>query len=255
MDEKIGQILEKAGLNKPERTVYLAGLKTGPLLASRLAKMTGITRQHIYDILNSLEEKGLTSTTGSKYNRRFIMENPIQLKNLLERKKRSMEKLEKQIELLQIEIESGEKVSKGAPQIYFYDDIEGIKNVWEKSLDCEDREILSITPISDILELLGKDFIEYYLENRIKRNIVSKSLRVKPKEISNEWFKLHKEQKRIVRFLPEDINISSAFLIYDDNVSIISSKKENFGFTLKSEELAQSMKGIFEALWTKADKS
>ena len=67
--------------------------------------------------------------------------------------------------------------------------------------------------------------------------------------------KLHLEQKRLVRFLPENINIASTFIIYDDIVSIVSSKKENFGFTLKSEELAQSMKALFEALWTKADKS
>jgi sugar-specific transcriptional regulator TrmB len=254
MNRKIDQILEKVGLNKPERIIYLAGLQTGPVLASYLARKTGTTRQHIYDILNSLEEKGLVSTTGRKYNRRFVMEKPWQLKNLLERKKKNIEKLEKQIDLLSIELESVDATGKSIPQINFYDDLEGIKNIWEKSAYCADEEILSIMPIYDVLELLGKDFIEYYLEKRLKNNKISKTLRVRPKEVSDDWFKLHSKQKRIVKFLPSDINISSTFIIYDDIVSIISSKKENFGFTIKSEELAQSMKGIFETLWRKADE-
>jgi sugar-specific transcriptional regulator TrmB len=252
---KLIPILEKTGLNKPEILVYLNGLKTGPVLASFLAKKTGVTRQHIYDILNSLEQKGLASTTGKNYNKRFVMESPLQLKNILERKKRNIEKLEKQIDLLNIEFESSERSGRAIQSIAFYEDIEGIKNIWEKSLTCKDNAILSIAPIKDIVETLGKDFIEYYLENRLKRNKVSRTLRVKPKEISDDWFKLHSEQKRAVKFLPPDIDISSTFLIYDDTVSIISSKKENAGFTLKSEELAESMKGIFEALWTKADES
>ena len=255
MDRKIDRILEKVGLTRPEREVYLAGLKTGPVLASSLASTVGITRQHIYDILNSLEEKGLVSTTGSKYNKRFQMEDPIQLKNFLERKKRNIEKIEKQVDLLNIELKSAEKIEKGAPQINFYDDIEGIKNIWERSFNCKEDEILSIAPIKDIVETLGRDFVEYYLENRLKKNKVSRTLRVKPKEVTDDWFNLHSEQKRLVKFLPQNINISSTFLVYDDTVSIISSKKENFGFTLKSEELAQSIKAIFEALWTKADKS
>lgn len=255
MEARLIKILEKIGLNKPEIEVYLTGLKTGPVLASFLAKKTDITRQHIYDILNSLEEKGLMNTTGRKYNKRFIMEEPSRLKNILERRKKDIEKLEKQIDLINIEFESFGRADKVVPNITFSDNIEGIKNIWEKSLDCIDKEILSIAPIEDIIELLGKDFIEYYLESRLKKEKVSKSLRVRPREIPDEWFKLHKEQKRVVRFLPDDINISSTFLIYDDTVSIISSKKENFGFTLKSEELAQSIKGIFEALWTKADES
>lgn len=253
MDRKINQILEKAGLNKPERTIYLAGLQTGPVPASFLAKKTSVTRQHVYDILNSLEEKGLVGTTGKKYNKLFIMEKPGQLKSLLERKKRNIEKLEKQIDLLSIELESVDAIGKSIPQINFYDDLEGIKNIWGKSANCRDKEILTIAPIRDILELLGKDFVEYYLEKRLKNNKISKTLRVRPKEVSDDWFKLHSEQKRIVKFLPSDIDISSTFIIYDDVVSIISSKKENFGFIIKSEELAQSMKGIFEILWRKAD--
>jgi sugar-specific transcriptional regulator TrmB len=254
MDKRIIRILEKTGLNKPEIEVYLSGLQTGPVLASFLARKTGTTRQHIYDILNSLEEKGLVATTGKKYNKRFIMEKPSQLKNILERRKREIEKLEKQVDVINVELESLGNEGKELPVVSFSDDIEGIRNIWEKSLDCSDKEILSILPIKDVVDLLGKDFVEYYLERRIKRDKTSRTLRVRPKEVSDDWFKLHKEQKRVVKYFPENINISSTFLVYDNVVSIISSKKENAGFTLKSEELAESMKGIFEALWTKADE-
>lgn len=254
MNQRITRILEKAGLKSPEIKVYLAGLQAGPVLASYLARKTGISRQHIYDILNTLEEKGLAGTTGKTYNRRFVMSEPYQLKNILERKKKDIEKLEKQIDLINIELKSLNNPNKTVPNISFYDDIEGIKSIWEKSLDCNDPEILSIAPIRSIVDLLGKNFVEYYLENRIKKGKTSRTLRIRPNEVADNWFKLHQEQKRIVKYLPENIDIASTFIIYDDIVSIISSKNESFGLTLKSEELAQSMKGLFEALWTKAEE-
>ena len=253
MDKKTITILKEVGLNDMEIKTYLTGLQTGSVLASRLAKITRVTRQHMYDILKSLESKGMVSTTGKKYNKRFLMEQPIQLKNILERKKRKISKLEEQIDLLDIELKTLNDASKVKPEIRFYDDIEGVKNIWEESLECSDKIILSIAPIKSVLDFLGKDFIDNYLEKRIKKGKIAKALRVKAKEVfRDKWLTEHKKEKRMVRYLPENISISSTFLIYDDKVSIISSKKEGFGFTLKSEELAESMKGIFEALWRNA---
>lgn len=249
----MAQILKKSGLTDQESKVYVAGLKSGPFLVSQLSKQIGISRQYLYSVLGSLEKKGLVTNTGSQYNQRFIVERPIQIKNLLERKKREIEKIENQIDLLDVELKAFEKMEHFHPNILFSDDLEGLKNIWEKCLNSHDKEILSIIPVSDAQEALGREFIEYFVDKRIKLGKFSKTLRVKSKEVSDDWYKKHKEQMREVKYLPEDTVIGSTIIIYDDSVSVISSKRENFAFSLTSKEFSSTMKGLFQALWEKAE--
>lgn len=120
-------------------------------------------------------------------------------------------------------------------------------------MNCHDNEILSIGPIKDIIDILGRDFIEYYVDERMKKNKTSRTLRVKSREVEDEWFLQHSEQKRIARFLPESADIKSMIMTYDDIVSIIPPKEENIGIVLKSKEVSQAFKEIFKLLWSQAE--
>ena len=91
------KILEKIGLSKGEIQVYLAGLKLGPALASALSKEAKLSRPLVYYILESLEAKGLVSKFGHKHGGRFTTESPSRLKGILERKRKELEKIERQL--------------------------------------------------------------------------------------------------------------------------------------------------------------
>lgn len=130
IDKEVKKILKDVGLSNPEIKIYIAGLQTGPVLVSFLAKKTGVTRQHVYDILRLLENKGLVGTTGTNYNKRFIMAPPEKLKNYLERKKRKIEKLETKIESLSEKIKLLGITDKFVPEVKFYEGEEGIKGIF-----------------------------------------------------------------------------------------------------------------------------
>ena len=51
------RILERAGLSKGEVEIYLALLKLGASLVSKIAQETGLHRTNIYDTLEKLKEK------------------------------------------------------------------------------------------------------------------------------------------------------------------------------------------------------
>ena len=53
------KVLKKLGLSNREIAIYLAGIKTGPSLASQIAKQANISRTLTYHLLKLLENKGI----------------------------------------------------------------------------------------------------------------------------------------------------------------------------------------------------
>lgn len=246
----IKKVLKKIGLNDNEISIYLAGLKEGQVLANFLAKRTGISRQNTYDVLDKLIKKGLVFTTGEKYKTRFTMEDPARLEFLLDKQKKEIEKIKKDLELAMPEMESLYKTDSYIPRVKFYESKEGMKNLFLDSLQCDKLEILAVVTSIEIHDVVGRDFARYYIEQRVKRGICAKTIRLKNHEdYAEKFFHEHDEQLREIRYAPESVNFTSSFFIYDDKVFFISSKRENFGFSLASEEYRDVMMGLFNVLW------
>jgi len=249
------EILKKIGLSDKEIKVYLAGLKAGPLKASALTRKTGFSRPSTYDTLKSLSNKGLVNTTGKSYNLRFVMVEPAHLDDLLERKKRDLETLQKNLKKSLPEFESLYNPKGVIPKIRFYEGIEGMKTIWEESLKCQNKEILGIMPSLDMFLTMGEDFIKYFVDMRVKKGIKTRTIRLESKEVKIDYFQKHKEQLRDVRYAPKDLIFNMAVLIYDDKTAFISSKRENFGFVVQSQEFTDYQKSIFEKIWQLSRKS
>jgi HTH-type transcriptional regulator, sugar sensing transcriptional regulator len=242
--------LEKAGLSPKEVKIYLAGLKAGPVLASFLARKTGINRPNVYDNLKLLAKKGLVSTTGGKYSQRFVMEDPVNLERYLERKKKEVDKMKGFLKMAIPEVEVVINEKAGAPNVKFIDGEEGLKNAVLDSLKTENEEILAVVATQEFFGTLGIDFTKYYVEQRIKNNIKTKTIRVKSHEDYEEkYFHEHEEQLRDMRYAPENISFSESYFIYNNIVVYLSSQKENFGLVVESAEHAEMMRNMFGVLW------
>lgn len=242
--------LKKAGLSQKEAKIYLAGLKAGPVLASFLARKTGINRPNVYDNLKSLIKKGLAYSKGSKYNQRFVMEDPKNLERYLERRKKEIDKMKSYLEMAIPEINSLYNEKTATPKIKFIEGEEGMRNAVMDSLQCDRKEILAVVSSQEFYEALGVDFTKQYVEERIKSNIATKTIRLKShEEYGEKFFHQHKEQLRDMRYAPETVSFSQSFFVYDNTTVYISSIKENFGLVIESQEHAEMMRKMFEVLW------
>ncbi|MFA6428589.1 MAG: helix-turn-helix domain-containing protein [Candidatus Buchananbacteria bacterium] len=247
------EVLKRAGLHDKEVKIYLAGLRAGPVLASFLAKKTGISRQNTYDLLKKLESRGLVSSSGRRYNTKFVMEDPINLKSYLNRQRRALEKTEKDLELVMPEIENLTDKSGIIPKIKFYEGKESIKNLVLESLHCLNKEILAVGSPSDYYLFVSADFDVDYAKQRVKKGIKIKiiKLAIPEQDPAKKFFPLATapEELRESRYAPPDILLPSAFYLYDNKVVFISSVKENFAFMIESEEYKQMMLTMFNLLW------
>jgi len=249
---KIKEFLKKIGLSERDIKVYLAGLESGPALAIKLAKVTGVSRTNTYDILKSLEEKGLVSKGSKSYSKHYIMESPARLEEKLERRIEESKILKRELKQILPTFESLSPALEVAPKIKIFEGKEGIENLMEETLKTPTKETFAIVGGRDVEKIVDETFLEHYVQKRIQKGIKNKV--IKKREVWKRPFESDKQELREVRYLPPAINFETTVIIYGDNVAIISSQKDDFGFTVKSREITHFFKTLFEILWGMSKK-
>ncbi len=238
--------LQSFGLNKKQASVYLACLESGRTSVQNISKKTGIKRTSVYDLVTGLIEQGLIIQTIKGKKRFFVAEDPKIIK------KRLMQKQNEFDELLP-ELQSLYSIPGHKPKIEYYEGIDGIKQVLEKTLTSKEKELKSILPLKDFLDLVGEEFFHHYTQKRIKHGYTLRTIRPITKEIARAVKKYHwgtnKNQKREVRLAPKYFQFSMAMYLFDNKVILMSSKKEIFAFIIESDEFAYNQKALFEVLW------
>ncbi len=237
------ELLQQIGFKDKKARVYLACLELDSANAQEIAKKANVERTSIYAILESLKKDGLVISTIKKKTQYFIPESPNKLIDLLQNKTDIVSKFLPMF----LSLYSNKETK---PKILFYEGKENIKEILNDTLKCQEKQLRDFGSVKDIVDFLGETFLTHYLEKRVKNNIKVKSLRVEKKELDNWYFKAsNKKTLRTTRFLPKEVSFDTACLIYDNKVALISSKKENFGFIIESQEFSQMMKTLYDLIW------
>lgn len=242
MNIKVRNTLENIGLNEKEISVYLACLETGPANMTRIAQKSGLKRPTAYLVYESLEKRGLMGSFKKSSGMQFFSKNP---KTLLEKARQNFENIESILpELLAIE---NENINK--PKITYYEGIENYKEVVEDTLRFPNSTLYMIGNIDPLFEILSKKYDEeYYIPERIKRNIHVKAIL---SSTTGDFVKTmpHKQEKREVKYLPTEAAIKSFSLIYGNKIVSMEISKDIFLTVIESETLARDEKVKFKLLW------
>jgi len=247
----IEKIFKNLDLTRKNYLIYDYVVKNGPIAASKIAEYLNMPRATVYVQLEKLLKLGLISTTGSYRKRKFIAEDPKQIVDLLEAKANKLKRLIPEAQELAQKITDNLFLRKQAiPEVKYFIGKEGARKVIEATLNCKSKEILGIVAIYNIYEILGEKFTREYTEKRIKKGIRVKN--IWPIGEIPSFLSKHKEQLRNVRFSEEQTKFNSSFLTYDDIVIILTSREELLSVQIRSYDLVQAIKSLFELLWEKA---
>ncbi|PIQ07485.1 MAG: hypothetical protein COW72_00120, partial [Candidatus Nealsonbacteria bacterium CG18_big_fil_WC_8_21_14_2_50_37_10] len=137
--------LRKLGLSEKEVRVYLAGLELGPSSVQKIAKKAKITRPTTYEIIKTLEEKGLFTETKQKKKRLFVAQSPERILGVMRIQKREIE--EKEREFIRVIAALESKYSKEKEGAEVFKGREGLKAL---------EEILSFSSTPEILVINSK---------------------------------------------------------------------------------------------------
>src|SRR4030042_3119167 len=241
--ERINKNLKKIGISGKEMEVYLEILKLEKATVLQLSGNTGLKRTTIYHCLDSLLQKSLIMKLNKDSKSFYLAEDPGEsLKNIVREKSEIVQAL---IPDLRNIFGQGDY----HPEIRIYRHRVGLLKIFDELLSSGEKDLPYYISDFNLEELLGKKYVDDWVEKRIKLGIKSRSLRSFKYKPEREEGILHTKQLREVKFLPENIGIKPFICICGKKVIVISSKEEKFGFVIESREFAEAQKAIFDLLW------
>lgn len=253
-DQLISQI-EDLGLSNKEARIYVASLVLGPSGVQTIADRSGIKRVTTYVILESLVSLGLVSQSVKGKKTLFIAEDPSNLRRLLDKREQEVKDQKVSFESILPELSSLKTLPKDSPVVKFYDTAEGIRGLFATFFDNYDGKDDTVHGISNLDNL--HQFFPEVLEakgnpsrqrNKIKSKFLYTTVRgpiyLDGDEVMN----------RESRFMPpENFPFKGDFNIVGEYVIMISFVAENpLAITIRSAEMAASMRAIFDLAWAQA---
>ncbi len=236
--------LERIGLTKNDRKVYLVLLEIGSATVSDLVKKTALHRSYVYDILDKLIDLGLVSFIIKNNKKYFNTENPDRILQIIKNKEVEIKESQSEISKILPDLIKRQQIAIEKQEAKIFIGKEGIKSILEDILKVE-KDFVAFGA-----EGKFKDIYKWYFDNWQKRRA---KLGIKYKIVYNNKLKGKrptKEQKLVeVRFLPEKYEFPATTIVYKNNVAIIIWDVSPIGFVLESEKAVRSFLGYFDLLW------
>lgn len=238
--------LHKFGLTGNQTKVYLAALELGDARAQDIAKRAKILRQTTYEALDALALMGLVNHYTSRRVRRYVIEAPARLGQILDERKREI--VEAMPELTSIFQQSGSY----KPRMKYYEGIEAMKALYEDTLTTSNKKLLSILSVRDLIDAFGLEYCEDLWARRIKAGIHIRVIRDLKRDVGNRWTETT-EALRQIRYASRTFDLPMTMYLYDNKVVVFSTKHENFGMMIESKEFCETQRALFEILWAASE--
>ncbi len=239
------ELLKELGLSQNESKIYETLLKTGEASVQEISNKSGVHRRNVYDALNKLSEKGLTSDSFTKGEKNF---KPINPRRLLELLKEKEEKLNKALFEMTQKFESqGEK-----EEAYFYRGIEGFKNYLQDILKTK-QTVYFLGAKAFWLDERLQYFLPNFERERKKLGINFKHLF--DYEVKQQKPEILKIVGKPYKFLPKKyssnttVDIFGPYVVTFVGVEPGKLQENPLMFVMKNQKLADGYKKFFDFIW------
>ena len=236
--------LKEYGFKEKHAQVFLACLELGSGSILKISQKASLPRSTTEVILNALQERGFVSSFKKKRVRYFSVEDP---KKIISDAKVKAGLLEKALP----EFRELYARSNVIPTVRFYHGKKGMLTVLDEIIADTDRlavkEALSFSSVDDLFSLLGKDFYNF-VKRRVEQRLHTRVI-LRESEKAWERVRLGPQELRQVRLIPARYEHHSFTYIWGHKIAMISLKSEWSVLIIESEELAQTQRMFFNALW------
>lgn len=242
--------LRQIGLTEREITVYLSCLELGESNASAVVRKVGPPRSTVVYTLEQLAEKGFLHIVEKGHRRAYIPVPPRTWASLLRARKNELDEQLSELETALPQLSDLYGYNPFQPHVRFFRGRLEIREIYEDILAAPINEMWYVGSYRSILEIIGEQYLKEWIRQRIKKQMVAKSIRTSDdRAISDPIFLGSKMTGRQVRYAPNDFKNPGHLIIYGDHVAIITTAKENFGVVITSREYAAMMRDWFRQLW------
>lgn len=238
---KMERKLAALGLAGKRARFYLAALELGDATVNRVAQHAGIERTTAYALFEKLLEDRLVTQVERDGRTYVVAEDPDVLVRNLEEKQRTLNEILPDLRAIHAR-------THGAPRFRLYDGAEGIRTVLNAVLAIPAPEICGILSMRELLSVPGASALERFIAARIANGTRLRVIRSQSEETQHIW-EASEAELREVRYAPFSDAFRITTFIYGSKVALISSRRENYGLIVDSEEFAALQRALFETMW------
>ena len=255
----INEQLKEFGLSDKETMVYIILLQLGTASAQEIAKTSELNRSTTYVVLDSLLNRGLINISEQTDRRIYTAISPELLLQKTADLIKKYSKIEKDIQSIIPDLQSLSKNLKRRPRILFFEGLEGVKSVYEDILSCESGTIMRSFDDSAAWKKIKSNYYENICKKRIARGIKTKSIQPIISSADKNTLVLKNSKTKnntsdeIIYIQNDKYSFTSNLSIYENKVILISPQDE-YAVIIENEDIAQTMKELFNLAWEEAKR-
>ncbi len=244
------EILQELGLTQREIKVYLALLELGITTTGPIIKKSGVPNSKIYEILESLQNKGLVSWVIKGKTKYFQASSPRQLLTSLRDKERKVEEVLPQLEMKQ-------KLGQSKKSVELFEGVKAIRSMLQGLVQETKKgenwygfstgETSTNEEIEDFYEWWGALKINIGLKDHL---LISLSNKKEFKDSLSKDAKRALEKYESLKF--SNIAFPGDTAIFRNYVIIFNWEGIPTATLITNENLANQYKDFFLGIWKKA---
>lgn len=236
------ELIQKAGLTKPQATMYLTLVQNGAMTPAELSEKTGETRTNTYALLNKLEQLKLVRNVGQK-TAKYQAENPANLEALAERRRKIVSKNEQELKGGMSALLDMFYTANTAPGSRTLTGREGLREVHRDVLNTGETMYLIRTPFDSKYD----DLISVFRKKRAAKGI--KTIALTPATPHAKQYAVNGTDEKYLlerTMIPLDVYTSPVeIMIYGKKVALISYGEEEIVTLITSPLIAAAFREIF----------
>lgn len=246
-NEKIIDSLIELGLEEKEAYVYMASLVLGATTILKLSKQSGVNRTTTYEIIESLERKGLMKKEIYGLKTLFAPEPPERLEGALEAKRALLARTLP-------ELEGKYHLKSTGSAIKYYEGLTAIKNVYDDLLkDMRPHDFYCAVSNTAEWQGIGDD---YFMKNHVEKRVNLK-IDIRLLFVDSPVARRRKETERNfnekVKLLPNDANIHVDMVVTPYKLVIFQLHEPMVALVVENKTMINTQKELFELLWNKTE--
>lgn len=247
-------ILERLDLRPREIEIFLGLLKYGTCTASNISKRhRSIPRTSIYDVLTSLQNRGLISHVTQKEKVYYQAQSIEHIDDNLESRKQEIEKQQQELQAASDLFHQLKLDTTYQPSVRFFQGEQGLIAI-QREIQNARKPTYTIVDMAAIARkfpsFVSQDNLrDFHLHHIPKMDLMIKSeaalryLRVAP---VTEYHR--------VKWLPESVQFQTDTLLWDGHVTILDYEGEPSGVTIDNPAIYKTFLAWFQMMWGSIEK-
>lgn len=245
-DFNLDKILKLLNISVSARRVYIEILQSGEVTPSSIARSLSMARPSVYDQLKILKDKALIVEKEIDSKTYYLVNDVKDIIGMLDKNIKTNQEALTNFKKLLPTITKKEEVS---PKIKFFYSKESIQRCISNFLYAKNRQVYSLWPYSEMLDIFNKELLEDINSERVSKNIKLKVIWPSKASSLKTHIWSNADTDLIRKYAPSGSDFKMGYIIYDDKVVFVSSKTESYAFVIESREFANLQLMQFNNLW------